>query len=547
MDKMAEDSALKRILKSLQNIENRLSNVETKLQIEQEVVEDEAQSAQKVSKPVADDDLEIRLGEYWIPKVAFVAFTIGMGFFLTFPLKGIPSGIPIVFGYLMTVVVLIASKFLKKSFAHFTGYAIGGSIIISYLTTLRLHFFGSEQFITSSGIEIFLLILVTAGSVIIAVKRRSVYLTALVLLLGYVTAMINSNSYLLFISLIFLSILIVYLTLRYSWRGLLIYGIVLTYFVHLLWFLNNPFFGNEMQIVTSPQANVLFILVYLFVFNLGSILRIDKEEEKFNVILSSFLNAAGGYGLFLIITLLNVTPSFGFFHFAAFLLSIIISIILWLRVSSRYSTFMYAMLAYTALSVAIIYTFSAPAFFIWLCWQSLLVVSTALWFRSKFIVLANFIIFIVVLIAYLVSQGSIGVESLSFGIVALVSARILNWQKERLELETEKMRTAYLLTSLLIIPYSFYHIFPSELVGISWVGLAMVYYLLSSILKNNKYRLMSLGTLLMTVVYLLVFGITSSETMYKIISFLLVAGVLIVISLIYSKRKSKLLSEENTE
>jgi len=73
----------------------------------------------------------------------------------------------------------------------------------------------------------------------------------------------------------------------------------------------------------------------------------------------------------------------------------------------------------------------------------------------------------------------------------------------------------------------------------------MVYYLLSTILKNNKYRLMALGTLLMTVVYLLVFGITSSETMYKIISFLLVAGVLIVISLIYSKRKSKPVSEEN--
>ncbi|MEE9449992.1 MAG: hypothetical protein V3V72_08055, partial [Ignavibacteriaceae bacterium] len=258
-------------------------------------------------------------------------------------------------------------------------------------------------------------------------------------------------------------------------------------------------------------------------------------------------NAAGGYGLFLIITLSNVTSYFGGFHFSAFLISIIISIIFWIRVSSRYSTFMYAMLAYTALSVAIIFTFSAPVFFIWLCWQSLIVVSTALWFRSKFIIVANFIIFIAVMIAYLVSEGTIGVESLSFGIVALVSARILNWQKERLELETEKMRTAYLLTSLLIIPYSFYHIFPNDFVGISFVGLAMVYYLLSTILKNNKYRLMALGTLLMTVAYLLVFGITSSETMYKIISFLLVAGVLMIISLIYSRRKSKPVSEENTE
>ncbi|RKY96552.1 MAG: hypothetical protein DRQ13_05750, partial [Ignavibacteriae bacterium] len=539
MNNSVNDSALNGILKSLKNIEDRLSHVETKLQIQQEVIEDEAQPVQNVIKPIADDDLEIRLGEYWIPKVAIVAFIIGMIFFLTFPLKGLPMGFPIVFGYLMTAALLIASKLLKKSFAHFTGYAIGGSIVIFYLTTLRLHFFGREQLITSPGIEILLLLLVTTGSLIIAVRRNSVYLAALGLLLGYVTAMINSNPYLSFITLVILSAVVVYLTLKYSWQGLVIYGIVLTYFVHLLWFLNNPFLGNVMQFATSPQTNVLFILAYLFVFSLGCLLRVDKEEEKFNVILSSFLNAAGGYGLFLMITLSTATAYLGIFHFAAFILSIVISITFWIRVSSRYSTFIYAMLAYTALSVAIIFTFSAPAFFIWLCWQSLIVVSTALWFRSKFIILANFIIFIAVMIAYLVTEGTVGVESLSFGIVALISARVLNWQRERLELETDKMRTAYLLTSLLIIPYSFYHIFPSELVGISWVGLALVYYLLSSILKNNKYRLMALGTLLMTVVYLLVFGITSSETMYKIISFLLVAGVLMVISLIYSRRKSK--------
>ena len=547
MNNSLDDSALDRILKSLKNIDNRLSQVETKLQIEPGIIEDEEQPTPAVVKPVTDEELEFRIGEYWIPKVAIMVFIIGMVFFLTFPLKGLSIGFPIVFGYLITAALLIASKFLKKSFAHFTGYAVGGSIIIFYLTTLRLHFFGREQLITSPGIEILLLLLVTAGSLVIAVRRNSVYLTALGLLLGYITAMINSNPYLSFITLVILSAVVVYLTIKYSWQGLVIYGIVLTYFVHLLWFLNNPFLGNAMQIVTSPQINVLFILAYLFVFSLGCMLRSDKEEERFNVILSSFLNAAGGYGLFLMITLSTATPYLGLFHFAAFLLSIIISITFWIRVSSRYSTFIYAMLAYTALSVAIIFTFSAPAFFIWLCWQSLIVISTALWFRSKFIIVANFIIIIAVMIAYLVTEGTVGVESLSFGIVALISARVLNWQRERLELETDKMRTAYLITSLLIIPYSFYHIFPSELVGISWVGLAMVYYLLSSILKNNKYRLMALGTLLMTVVYLLIFGITSSETMYKIISFLLVAGVLMVISLIYSRRKSKPKSEENQE
>jgi len=314
MNNSIDDSALNRILKSLKNIENRLSHVETKLQIQTETVEDEVQPTPALVEPATNDDFEIRLGEYWIPKVAIVVFIIGMVFFLTFPLEGLPIGFPIVFGYLMTVVVLISSKLLKKSFAQFSGYAVGGSMVICYLTTLRLHFFGIEQLITSPGIEMLLLIIVTAGSVIIAVKKRSVYLVALGLLLGYVTAMINSNPYLSFITLVILSAVVVYLTLKYSWHGLVIYGIVLTYFVHLLWFLNNPFLGNAMQIVTSPQVNVLFILGYFFVFSLGSMLRADREEEKFNVILSSFLNAAGGYGLFLIITLSTATQYLGIFH-----------------------------------------------------------------------------------------------------------------------------------------------------------------------------------------------------------------------------------------
>ncbi len=541
MNNSTDDSAFNKILNSLKNIEDRLSKVETKLQLENEAFEEDiSQVQQEEIKPIAEDNLESRIGEYWIPKVAIVAFIIGMIFFLTFPLKGLSSGFLILFGYFIAIGLIIASRMLKKSFAHFTGYAVAGSMIISYLTTLRLHYFGDEHIITSPGIEFVLLLFVTAISLYIGVKRNSVYLTALALLLGYITADINSNALFIFITLTGLSILVVYFTVKYSWQGLLIYGIVLTYFVHLLWFINNPFLGNVMQLVTVPQENLLFLLIYLFIFSLGNILRKNRDEEKFNVVLSSFLNASGGYGLFLLITLASKTQFFGIYHFAAFALAIIMAINLWVKEKSRYSTFIYAMLAYTALSVAIIFSFNAPAFFIWLCWQSLIVLSTALWFRSKYIVLANFIIFIVVLIVYLVTEGTIGIESISFGMVALISARVLNWQKERLELETDKIRTAYLLTSLFVLPYSFYHIFPSEFVGIALVGLAIVYYLLSVMLNNDKYRLLALGTLLMTVVYLLVYGITSSETIFKIISFLLVAGVLGVISLIYSKRKNKI-------
>jgi hypothetical protein len=205
------------------------------------------------------------------------------------------------------------------------------------------------------------------------------------------------------------------------------------------------------------------------------------------------------------------------------------------------------MTGYAALSIAIILQFEKPDFFMWLCWQSLIVVSTAVWFRSKFIIVANFFIFLLMFLAFLVLSGTTSGISLSFGIVALLSARILNWNKDRLELKTEQMRNAYLLTALLIIPYSLYHMVPTGFVAFSWIGVAILYYILSKLLKIVKYRYMSLATFLLTVVYVFVIGITSEETIYKILSFLVLGAALIILSIIYTRNKSKSVEPNKSE
>jgi uncharacterized membrane protein len=136
---------------------------------------------------------------------------------------------------------------------------------------------------------------------------------------------------------------------------------------------------------------------------------------------------------------------------------------------------------------------------------------------------------------------------LSFGIVALLSARILNWKKDRLELKTEQMRNAYLLTALLIIPYSLYHMMPSGYVAFSWIAVAILYYVLSRLLKIVKYRYMSLATFLLTVVYVFVLGITSEETINKILSFLVLGAALVIISVVYTRNRNKSAKPKETE
>ena len=175
-----------------------------------------------------------------------------------------------------------------------------------------------------------------------------------------------------------------------------------------------------------------------------------------------------------------------------------------------------------------------------MCWQSLLVISTAVWFRSKFIIVANFIIYAIIFVAYLAVEGKVDLISISFGIVALLSARVLNWKKDRLELKTEQMRNAYLLSALFIIPYALYFAMPESLISVSWIVVAIVYYILSLILKNKKYRWMALLTLLLTVGYVFIIGITNSDPTYKIVSFIALGTVLIVVSLTYTKLRKSL-------
>ena len=142
-----------------------------------------------------------------------------------------------------------------------------------------------------------------------------------------------------------------------------------------------------------------------------------------------------------------------------------------------------------------------------------------------------------IFLAYLIAVESSGAISLSFGLVALISARILNWQKDRLELTTEQMRNAYLLSALFIIPYSFYEMFPAGYVSLTWIAIAIIYYMLSILLNNKKYRWMALATYILTVIYVFVLAITGTDTTMTIVSFVVLGVSLIFVSVSYARKK----------
>jgi len=543
MKTLSEDVSTKEIIKYLNKLENRISNIENRLRIfsgEESTIETPGSenSNETLAKEKNEDQLELRIGQFWLAKVGIVVLIIGFAFLLTLPYENFPLGIPSLIGFLLAGSLALLSRYGKNNFPYICSYLTGGAFVLLYFATLRLHFFSLTSIFGNIFFEIILLLIISAITLAYSIKKRSVYFSALSLTFAFATAIVSDNSFFLFFVTAFLSALVIYLKIKFQWQNLVIYGIVLAFFTHLLWFLNNPVIGKTFQLVSSPDINVLFLLLYASIFLFGNYMG-EKTSEDYHTIISNALSIVFSYGLFLLITFIQYSSVIGFYHLTASIIFLMFSVLYWTKFKSKYSTFILAMTGYLALSVAIIIQFELPNFFIWLCWQSLLVLSTSVWFRSRFIVTANFIIYLLIIIAYLVYEGKINAVSISYGVVALLSARILNWKKDKLELKTEYMRNFYLLIALLIIPYALYNVLPPEFVGLSWLAVAIIYYALNIILKNKKYRWMALLTLLLTVVYVFILGISSSSSTYKIVSFLILGIVLILLSIIYSRNKLK--------
>ncbi len=408
--------------------------------------------------------------------------------------------------------------FLKNKFPHISGWILGSGFAIIYIAVLRMHFFHTMPIVTNIIPILIMIYIVSLALIFSGIKWNSAYITAFGFSLGYLSALIGDYSILIFLTITLFAIHSAYLKTKLNWNGLFNFAIVTSFIVHLIWFINNPLVGNPLELQISQPINLIFILLYLVIFT-SAYFADKKYEESLPTALSILVITSLSYGLFLLITILS-TPILGqVYNLLASVIFIGFAILFYTKKSSKTATFYYAMTGYAALSVAIILQFDQPDFYVWLCWQSLLVVSTAVWFRSKFIIVANFFIFLLIFFAFLILAGVTSGISLSFGIVALLSARVLNWQKDRLELKTEQMRNAYLLTALLIIPYSLYHMLPSGFVAFGWIVVAILYYIFSLLLKNVKYRYMSLATFLLTVGYVFVLGITSEETVNKIFSF----------------------------
>ena len=548
MDSSENDVTGKEILQHLKSIESRISKLETYLDLPSAKTDEEIEEEPIIRKKKSEteEELELRIGQFWFAKLGIFVFLAGWLIGNTLPFEELNQTLIVVIGFITGLVAIFAGTFFKNKFPHISGWILGSGFAILYIAALRMHYFSPTPLVTNIIPILVIVYIVSFALILSGIKWGSTYITAFGFALGYASALIGDYSILIFLTITLLAIQSTYLKIKLNWTGLFNFTIVTAYLVHLIWFINNPLVGNQLELQIDHPLNLIFILLYVIIFTIAYF-STKEFDESLPTAMSFLANTSMGYGLFLLITILSA-PSLGqVYNLLASIIFLGFAILFFTKMSSKIATFYYAMTGYGALSIAIILQFDMPDFFMWLCFQSLLVVSTAVWFRSKFIILANFIIFLLIFFAFLILSGATSGISLSFGIVALLSARILNWKKDQLELKTEQMRNAYLLTALLIIPYSLYQLLPSGFVAFSWIAVAILYYVFSLMLKNVKYRYMSLATFMLTVLYVFVLGITSDETIFKILSFLVLGGALVIISIVYTRNRNKSTKQKESE
>ncbi len=524
------------ILATLKTLDARISRIEAHLNLEPET--EESIESPQLSEEEREEALELRIGQNWFAKAGIVGLAGGIVFLMTFPYSNIPPFVPSLAGYVLVALIAFLSIAWRESYEQISRYLLGGGMILLYFTTLRLAHFTPDPAITDSTLEAALLSVVVIVNTTVSLRRQSPYLTSISILLGCVTALMAVNPFAGLVMLTLLASVTVFGFVRHKWTIVLLLGTFFVYASHFLLAMNNPVGGNVLRLTGGPEAGNLFLIVFLSVFGLGVLRGIKDQEESFGHAVAAALNGGSAFLLLLLVTSLGQHSDVALWEAGLSATSLLIASLFWTYRRSKYSTFVYAMVGYLALSVAIVHIFAKPDFFVWLCWESVLVLITAVWFRSRFIVVANFVIFLMAFLAYLLAAGTVSLVSISFGLAALLSARILNWQRDRLELHTEMMRNAYLGSALFVIPYALYHSLPPGLVGLSWLVVALIYYVNSRILKNRKYRWMAILTVLMTILYVFAINLVGLDPTLRIVSFLVLGTALLGVSMIYTRRKA---------
>ena len=503
---------------------------------------DEKQSA--LAEEVNDEQIESNIGQYGLAWLGNIVLFFGIVFLVEYLRVSGFALISPVFGLAAVGSVFFLAKYLRESNGYMAKIFDLNGYLLTFYVIMKLHFFATNAIISSYLIVLVLLLAIIGYLMYLSVQRKYAVYSGIAFVFLAITAMLSDSTHLMLFLTCLLSLSSIAFLYRFGWIRLVFLSIVLAYLVNLLWLLGNPLMGHPVQVIDNHQFGFIYLFLVAAVFSSIALMPVKEESYTSTGIIGAIVFNGLGFivmmGLFIL----------SFFKDAYVLPTGIIafycigySILLKVKSNWKITAALYAIFGYLALTATIYGIYHFPQAYFFLAMQSLLVVSMAVWFRSKFIVIMNILMYISLLIIYLTTAEHGDAMNISFSFVALATARILNWQKERLTIRTESIRNFYLITAFPMVLYTLYHMVPGQFITLSWVLAAVAYFLLSLLLKIVKYRYMALGTMVAAALFLFLVDLARIELAYRVIALLSLAIISLALSFYYTKKIKKRTAE----
>jgi hypothetical protein len=535
------------LVKRIADLESRVSHIENKLVIakaKSTPIEHEAVGPEMPEIGLNGAALESRFGEFGLAWLGNIVLLFGIIFLVQyFQRSGFHLAAP-AFGYVSVIGLFSISWFLRNTHMNMATIFRLNAYILLFFITLQLHYFTKEPLISSATGGLILLLAVTLFQGIVAIRRNSEGLAALAFIMMAVTSIVSDSTHIMLPLAVIISASAVYFMYRYSWWRLLIFSIFLVYLINLIWLIHNPIMGHPLEVLKVHGFGFIYLFIIAALFSSVALIK-ERETYSENMALTAIILNGIGFSLLLALFVQSFFKTDYIALFASIaVFCMIYSVILQTKSSWKVIASLYALYGFVALSVTVYGIYGFPKAYFLLSLQSLLVVSMALWFRSRVIVVMNTALLVILLITYLSTSHSVNSANISFALVALVTARTLNWKKQLLQIKTEMLRNVNLITGFFMVLYALYRLVPAPYVTLSWTCAAILYFILSFAMHNKKYRYLALATMVATALYLFIVDLARVEIIFRVVAFLFLAALSIVLSLYYTKRRNKKLEFE---
>lgn len=486
-----------------------------------------------------DKGLESQIGRFGLAWLGNIVLLFGITFLTQYLMILEHRFLAVILGYIVAGSIFLLANYLRKSNDHLSFMFKMNALILLFYITLRLHFFSTPPIISNKAISVILLLLLIAFQVNLSVRNKSQAFALLSIVFALTTSIVIDSTHFMLLLIILTAAGSCYYYYRFNWSPLVVVTILLSYLSFFLWLLGNPVMGHPMVLITEKYPGVIYL------FGLGSCFSILLLFRNKNSTSDDFLTGMTFVNGLLFTMILAIVVLGLFIKNYVALISIIsiccliYSTILYSKSDWNFASAFYALYGFMAMSIAVYGLVGLPQVFWLLSLQSLIVVSMALWFRNRLIVIMNGLLFLSILLIYLMSSKSIDGINFSFALTALISARVINWKRSRLQIKTDLLRNLYMIEGFFMVLYALFHSLPKQFVVLSWTIAALIYFLLGYILKNVKYRYMALGTMICAAFYLFIVDLARIELIYRILALLVLATISIGISIFYTNHIKK--------